>query len=91
MQALDTLSEKLDLLLKKYAELQAENKRLTKTIGEQLRTIEQLNSKFQSLEENMVAIQLGKNFLDTNDKLAMTRQIDTVVGEIDKILATLND
>lgn len=91
MQALDILTGKLDLLLKKYAELQAENKRLTKTIGEQLRSIEQLNSKFQSLEENMVAIQLGKNFLDNNDKLAMTKQIDTVVGEIDKILATLND
>jgi hypothetical protein len=91
MQALDILTGKLDLLLKKYAELQAENKRLAKTIGEQLKSIEQLNSKFQSLEENMVAIQLGKNFLDNNDKLAMTKQIDTVVGEIDKILATLND
>jgi hypothetical protein len=91
MQALQILTEKLDLLLKKYAELQAENKQLKKTITEQLRTMEQLNKKFESLEENMVAIQLGKNFLDNNDKLAMTKQIDTVVGEIDKILATLND
>ncbi len=91
MQALQILTEKLDLLLKKYAELQAENKSLKKTIGEQLKSIEQLNKKFDSMEQNMAAIQLGKNFLDNNDKLAMTKQIDTVVGEIDKILATLND
>jgi phage-related tail protein len=91
MQALQILTEKLDLLLKKYAELQAENKQLKKTIAEQTRSMEQLNKKFEALEENMVAIQLGKNFLDNNDKLAMTKQIDTVVGEIDKILATLND
>jgi DNA repair exonuclease SbcCD ATPase subunit len=91
MEALQNLSGKLDLLLKKYAELQAENKRLKKTISEQLKSIEQLNKKFDSLEENMVAIQLGKNFLDNNDKLSMTKQIDTVIGEIDKILVTLND
>ena len=91
MQALQILTEKLDLLLKKYAELQAENKQLKKTIADQLKQMELLNKKFDSLEENMVAIQLGKNFLDNNDKLAMTKQIDTVVGEIDKILATLND
>ncbi|HYD22412.1 MAG TPA: hypothetical protein VEB40_13110 [Flavipsychrobacter sp.] len=91
MQALQILTEKLDLLLKKYAELQAENKQLKKTISEQLKSIEQLNKKFELLEENMMAIQLGKNVLDNNGKLAMNKQIDTVIGEIDKILATLND
>ena len=91
MQALQILTEKLDLLLKKYAELQAENKQLEKTISEQLKSIEQLNKKFELLEENMMAIQLGKNVLDNNGKLAMNKQIDTVIGEIDKILATLND
>ena len=91
MQELQTLSQKLDLLLKKYGELQAENNRLKKTVGEQLKSIEQLNDKFQSLEENMAAVQLGKNVLNVNDKAAVTKQIDTVIGEIDKILATLND
>ena len=91
MQALQILTEKLDLLLKKYAELQAENKQLKKTISEQLKSIEQLNKKFELLEESMMAIQLGKNVLDNNGKLAMNKQIDTVIGEIDKILATLND
>ena len=91
MQAIETLNAKLDLLLKKYAELQAENKQLKKTVTEQLKSIEQLNKKFGALEENMVAVQLGKNIMTNNDKLGMTRQIDTVIGEIDKILATLND
>lgn len=91
MEALQTLTGKLDLLLRRYAELEAENKRLKKTISDQLKSIEQLNKKFEVLEENMVAIQLGKHFMDNNDKLSMTKQIDTVIGEIDKILATLND
>jgi predicted nuclease with TOPRIM domain len=91
MQELQKLGEKLDLLLKKYGELQAENTRLKKTVSDQLKEMEQLNKKFASLEDNMASVQLGKSVLTVNDKIAVTRQIDTVIGDIDKILATLND
>lgn len=91
MQELQKLSEKLDLLLKKYGELQVENTRLKKTVSDQLKEMEQLNRKFALLEDNMASVQLGKNVLTVNDKIAVTRQIDTVIGDIDKILATLND
>lgn len=91
MQELQKLSEKLDTLLKKYSELQAENNRLKKTIASHVETMEQLNHKIGDLENNMATVQLGKNVLSVNDKIGVTRQIDTVIGEIDKILATLND
>ncbi|MBL7719473.1 MAG: hypothetical protein JNL72_11595 [Flavipsychrobacter sp.] len=91
MQELQKLSEKLDTLLKKYSELQAENNRLKKTIVSHVETMEQLNHKIGDLENNMATVQLGKNVLSVNDKIGVTRQIDTVIGEIDKILATLND
>lgn len=91
MQELQKLSEKLDLLLKKYGELQAENTQLKRTVSAQLKEMEQLNGKFAALENNMASVQLGKSVLTVNDKIAVTRQIDTVIGDIDKILATLND
>ncbi len=91
MQEIQKLSEKLDLLLKKYGELQAENTRLKKTVANQLKEMELLNGNFAALETNMASVQLGKSVLTVNDKIAVSRQIDTVIGDIDKILATLND
>ncbi len=91
MQELQKLSEKLDLLLKKYGELQAENDRLKKTISEQLKSIETLNGKVGTLEDKMASVRLGQSALSVNDKIAVTKEIDTVISEIDKILVSLND
>jgi predicted nucleic acid-binding Zn-ribbon protein len=91
MQELELLNNKLDLLLKKYAALQAENKSLKKTVSDQLKSIEKLNHKLASVEENMAAAQMGQSLGDNKDKDAMRKQLDTVIAEIDKILTTLND
>ena len=91
MQELQKLSEKLDLLLKKYGELQTENDRLKKTISEQLKSIENLNGKVSSLENRIASVKLGQSVLSVNDKIAVTKEIDTVISEIDKILVSLND
>ena len=45
MQALDTLNKKLDTLLRKFAALESENKRLKETIAKQIKTEEKLNKK----------------------------------------------
>ncbi len=91
MQELQKLSEKLDLLLKKYGELQSENDRLKKTITEQLKSIETLNGKVGSLEGRIASVGLGQSVLSVNDKMAVTKEIDAVISEIDKILVSLND
>ena len=91
MQELQRLSEKLDLLLKKYGELQSENDRLKKTITEQLKSIETLNGKVGSLEGRIASVGLGQSVLSVNDKMAVTKEIDAVISEIDKILVSLND
>jgi len=91
MQALDTLNTKLDMLLKKYAALEAENKRLKTTIAAQDKSVELLSKKLASLEQGMVSVHLGKTELDDEEKDNMRRQLDTVIAEIDKILQTLND
>jgi uncharacterized coiled-coil DUF342 family protein len=91
MQELQLLNDKLDMLLRKYAALQAENNQLKETVGTQLRSIETLNTKLASLEENMVATGIDKTLASSDDKTAMRKQLDNVIGEIDKILNTLND
>ncbi len=90
MHELDTLNEKLDLLLKKYVALQAENKSLKETIGKQQKETAALNEKLVRLEEKNAHAGLSTALAD-EDKDAMRKQLDSVIGEIDKILITLND
>jgi hypothetical protein len=91
MQELQLLNDKLDLLLKKYAAVQAENKRLKATLSYQLQSIESLNDKLTSLEQNMITIQVGRAIAGGTEKEGMRRQLDNIIGEIDKILNALND
>lgn len=91
MQELQLLNDKLDVLLKKYITLQAENKRLKDTIDKQTESIQGLTGKLSDLEQNMVAVQIGKSVLSDEERIKMRKQLDSVIGEIDKILTTLND
>jgi len=91
MQELELLNNKLDTLLQKYTALQAENKRLQGALAQQTRSMEDLNGKLASLEQNMAASAIGKDLLKDDEKQAVKKQLDTVIAEIDKILATLND
>lgn len=91
MQELNLLNDKVDALLKKYADLQAENKRLKDAVGLKEDLIEAMSNKLASLEENVMATSIGTSVLNDKDKEIVKKQLDTVLGEIDKILATLND
>lgn len=90
MQELCLLDEKLDLLLKKYAALQDENTRLRQTVSEQLQAIEQLNNRLALLETDMLSAQ-NQVPAGNGDTTAIRKQLDNVIGEIDKILLTLHD
>ena len=91
MQELQLLNDKLDTLLKKYASLQAENKRLRETVAEQTASIQGLNIKLSDLEQEIVAVQIGKGVMTDEEREQMKNHLGSVIGEIDKILATLND
>jgi cell division septum initiation protein DivIVA len=91
MEALDLLSKKLDLLLKKYAATEAENKRLRETVAAQTRSLDDLGRKLSSLEKDMVSVHIGSTGENEEDNENMRRQLDSVIAEIDKILNTLND
>jgi len=91
MEALDQLNNKLNLLLKKYAALETENKRLKATIAVQEKNVATLTKKLSSLEDGMVSVRLGDAVVDEGEKENMRQQLDNVIAEIDKILNTLND
>jgi hypothetical protein len=91
MEALDQLNKKLDSLLKKHAALASENKRLKDTIASQIKDNEKLTRKLASLEQDMVSVNLEHTPTNEGDKENMRKQLDSVIGEIDKILNTLND
>jgi cell division septum initiation protein DivIVA len=91
MEALDQLGKKLDMLLKKYTALEAENKRLKQAVADQNKTVESLTKKLASLEQGMVSVRIGSPTENEEEKENMRRQLDSVITEIDKILNTLND
>ena len=91
MEALDLLSKKLDLLLKKYAATEAENKRLRETVAIQNKSLDDLGRKLSSLEKDMVSVHIGHNAENGEENENMRRQLDSVIAEIDKLLNTLND
>ncbi len=91
MEALDQLGKKLDAMLRQYAVIEAENKRLKETVSEQSKTVEVLTKKLTSLEHGMVSVRLGNTTDNEEEKENMRRQLDNVIAEIDKILNTLND
>ena len=91
MEALEQLNKKLDMLLKKYAALEAENKRLRDTVASQKKGEAVLSKKLASLEQGMVSVHLGKTTDNEDEKEHMRQQLDNVITEIDKILNTLND
>ncbi|RYE20703.1 MAG: hypothetical protein EOP51_17290 [Sphingobacteriales bacterium] len=91
MQDLQLLNDKLDALLRKHTALQAENKQLKEVVGNQLRAIESLNSELAAMEQNVAAKTLESTLGDTEDKVVLRKQLDSVISEIDKILNTLND
>ena len=91
MQEIQTLNDKLEILLKKHTTLLAENKSLKKVNDKQEQTINTLNQKITKLEESVLSLQINNALLDDKEKHTVRKQLDTVIGEIDKILMTLND
>ncbi len=91
MQELQLLHNRLELLLKKYAALQAENQRLKETVAAQRESIEGLNKKLETLEDHLVSARQARSAVSLEQKDKMRTELDTVIEEIDKILATLNE
>ncbi len=92
MQELTTLHTKLDRLLKQYATLQSENDGLLQTLREQNKELDKLNTKVATLENKLNNVQTANVLAGNNgDSAVVKKQLNSLIGDIDKLLATLND
>lgn len=91
MQELTLLHSKLDKLLKKYAALQAEKESLQQVMHKQKDELQQLNKKVATLEDQLTTAQTADVLASKGDKNAMRKQLNSLIGDIDKLLASLND
>ena len=91
MQELTLLHTKLEKLLKKYTALQAENEGLLATMRQQNETLEVLNKKVACLEDELNTAKTADVISAKEDKTAVRKQLNSLIGDIDKLLASLND
>lgn len=91
MHPLETLGGKVNLLIKRQSSLEADNNRLRAIIEGQNKVIQNLHRKVAELDNGMVSVNLDKAGMGEEQKEDMKRQLDTLIGEIDKIVANLND
>lgn len=91
MQEVTLLHTKLDKLLKKYSALQTEKQTLLKTIREQSDQLQVLQKKIVRLEEKSATAKTADAISGKEDKAAVRKQLNALIKDIDKLLATLND
>jgi soluble cytochrome b562 len=91
MEVLNELNSKVNLLLKRYAMLEAENKKLKATIEALSEKEKHMVAHIASLQDRMVSVNLNGTVTDDSEKAEMRKQLDILIGDIDRILNTLND
>ncbi len=91
MELLANLNERIDLLLRKYTAMQAENNRLQDLLASQTAQITKLNTTLAAMEEKMLAMQIGQGVTDDKEKERLKGQLDKLIAEIDHLLISLND
>lgn len=91
MQELTLLHTKLDSLLKKYTTLQQENLRLTKELGKKNEELNKLEGKVTTLKEKLATEGTVNALADKDGKQIVKQQLNVLIKDIDKLLASLND
>lgn len=91
MQELTLLHTKLDSLLKKYTTLQQENLRLTNEIGKKNEELNKLEGKVTTLKEKLATEGTVNALADKDGKQIVKQQLNVLIKDIDKLLASLND
>ncbi len=91
MQELTLLHTKLDSLLKKYTTLQQENLRLTNELGKKNEELNKLEGKVTTLKEKLATEGTINALADKDGKQIVKQQLNVLIKDIDKLLASLND
>ena len=91
MKGIDTLRERVNALLKRHASVLRERDGLKKELALLKEENKDLLVRLSQAEEYLMAVQIGRAMPDEKTRVRSRKKLDEVIGEIDKILMTLND
>ncbi len=85
------IQEKLQLLLKRYHELQKENNQLKKELEKSLKQSLQNQQTIETLKQQAEVLKISSGNWDENDKKEFEKRINHYIKEIDKCIALLGE
>ena len=91
MDRLEALRQKLDKLIRRFNETSAALQAKEKALKEREEETVMLRSQLEKAEARVLALEIGAAIPDAESRAASRRQLDAVIGEIDKILRSIND
>ncbi len=89
VDVLEQLRSRVDALLQRYTAVRAENERLREQVAGHERTIHLLQGRIEALTQGALDRQLAKA-LPAGEKEPLRQHLDSVISDIDKILASLH-
>lgn len=87
---LEQLQQKMQLLLKHYAQLQRENVQLKKDVAKKQQQLTLNQQVIQQQEQQIDALRLSKDGFSVEEKRELERRIDVYIREIDRCMSLLN-
>ncbi len=91
MEGIKALHDRVNTLLKRYSSVLHERESLRKELGTLRAENEELRAQLRQTEEGLLALQISQSMPDAALREQSRKKLDAVIGEIDKILTTLND
>jgi cell division protein FtsB len=91
MEGIDALHDRVNALLKRFGSLTRERESLKKELNSMRAENEELRAQLRQAEEGLLALQISQSMPDAAVREQSRKKLDAVIGEIDKILTTLND
>lgn len=85
------INEKLQQLLKQYAAVLKENKRLRQELDETKKTFEEKASYISLLEQRIEVLRASKGSMTEEEKKAFEKRIQQYIKEIDKCISFMSE
>jgi prefoldin subunit 5 len=85
-----SLQEKLQLLLKRFAQLEKENQQLKATLAQQKESTQLLEKQMKDEQAQWAASMVNKANMDPAEKEKWVKKIDQYIKEIDASIKNMN-
>ena len=90
-QQFNTLSEKLQLLLKQHHRIQKENERLKDELQQSKAKESEVTNKLEEMQQQITILKMGSADMNDQDKKDFEKKINLYLKEIDRCIAYLSE